>query len=172
MEGLATLHGGRPGLVLCKNLQSPSWMVYLLAHEFGHVARGHVKKHGVLVDEKVDPQSKDKEEQEANRFAIELLTGNPDMRFTADVWLTAEQLAEAAKSVARRVKVDPGVIALNYAWQKQFFSVANAALKRIEPPGSAIDEINNQMRRGLRWDDIPETNREYIEKVTGAETRA
>jgi Zn-dependent peptidase ImmA (M78 family) len=166
MEGLATLHNGRPGIVLCKNLQSSSWMVFLLAHELGHIACGHVKKQGVLVDEKIDPESQDAEEKEANRFAIELLTGNPDMRFTAPYRLTAEQLAEAAKSVGRRVQVDPGVVALNYAWQKKFYALANDALKQIEPPSSAVDEVHRQMQSGLQWDDIPESNREYIEKVT------
>src|SRR5205814_9436552 len=44
MDGLVTVYDGRPGIVLCKNYQSPSWMVFPLAHEIGHVGRGHVKK--------------------------------------------------------------------------------------------------------------------------------
>lgn len=168
MEGLATLLDNRPGIVLCKNHQSPAWMVFLLAHELGHIAKGHVKKGGVLVDEKVTTKSTDKEEQEANRFAIELLTGNPDMQFSAPFYPKAEQLADAAISVGRRVKVDPGVVALNYGWHEGVFPLANAALKIIEASTSAIKLIDDWMKKGLDWKEIPEANRDYLSKVTEA----
>jgi hypothetical protein len=72
--------------------------------------------------------------------------------------------------VGRRVKVDAGVVALNYAWhcQKKAFGLANAALKKIEGTRSAVDIVHERMVSGLNWDEIPEANREYLRKVTGA----
>jgi len=172
MEGLATLLDGRPGIVLCKNHQSAAWMVFLLAHELGHIAKGHVKTGDVLVDQTISRTSTDKQEQEANRFAIELLTGNPDMQFSAPHYPKAEQLAKAAVSVGHRVTVDPGVVALNFAWQERVFALANAALKIIEASTSAIKLIHDRMQKGLEWKEIPETNREYIIRVTKAAVAA
>ncbi len=166
MEGLATLIEGRPGIVLCKNHQSAAWMVFLLAHELGHIAKGHIKEGGVLVDEKVSTKSTDKEEQEANGFAIELLTGDSNTRFTANSTLNAKQLAASAKSVGNRFKIDPGVVALNYAWEGKLFALANAALNIIESSTSAVKLMDERMREGLDWSEIPESNRDYISKVT------
>ena len=170
MDGLVTIHEGRPGIVLCQNRQSPAWMVFHLAHELGHIARGHLKDRSVLVDQTVNPQSKDREEVEANRFAVELLTGDPNMQFKAPYFMKAEQLADAAKSVGRRVRVDAGVVALNYAWhsERKVFALANAALKKIEGARSAVEIVRKGMVAGLNWDEIPEANREYLRKVTGA----
>ena len=101
------------------------------AHELAHIALGHIDDEGVLIDESVKHNVQDKEETDANAFAVELLTGNAESRFhTSGSWPNAHQLAEAAVSIAKESRIDPGHIVLNYAHTmgKTFWPVANAAL--------------------------------------------
>ena len=53
--------------------------LFILAHELGHIALGHIEEDGVLIDESMDHNVQDQEEADANAFAIELLTGDKDL---------------------------------------------------------------------------------------------
>ena len=64
-------------IVLCRHTKHAAWLLFILAHELGHLALDHVPNEGVLIDEGLDKNSTDAEEQQANAFAIELLTGRP-----------------------------------------------------------------------------------------------
>jgi len=77
-DGLSVRVGGRPVIVLCKKDTYTAWMLFILAHELGHIALGHIEEDGVLVDESMKHNVQDQEEAAANAFAIELLTGNAE----------------------------------------------------------------------------------------------
>ena len=128
---------GRPVIVLCKRDRHTAWLLFILAHELGHIALSHIKDNEVLLDEDVKDLG-DQEEEEANAFAIELLAGDADRRYsyTGDTWLGAQQLAQLAAEVGARDCVDPGHIVLNYAHTMNgYWGVANAALDILEPDG-------------------------------------
>src|SRR5262249_3747340 len=128
-DGLCASVKGRPVIVLCKKVMRSAWLLFILAHELGHVALGHIEDDGVLIDESMSDNVKDKEEDDANAFAIELLTGNADERFSSSGrWPNATQLAEVALETGTRLRIDPGHIVLNYAHTMggPFWPIANA----------------------------------------------
>lgn len=167
MDGLAANVEGRPAVVISKNAKYSAWLLFILAHELGHIACDHVASGSVLLDDKVERDSTDAEEQEANAFAVELLTGRPDTVYRPrGNRLTAPALADAARREGEKRRVDPGVVALNYAWGQQFFAVGNAALKCIEPDADAPGLIRKRMLDYLEWDELPEETAQFLLRIT------
>ena len=166
MDGLAAQINGRPAIVLSKAHKHSSWLLFILAHELGHIVRGHLKSSAVLVDAKVYPDSKDKEEEEANRFASALLTGDPVIRYTAAKYLRAEELAQAARKRGKEDQVYPGVIALNYAWNRRFFAVGNATLNLLEPKTNPIELMRQKMCANIDLDRLSEETSAYLVRMT------
>ncbi len=173
MHGLAAKVNGRPVIVLSRNQKHTAWLLFILAHELGHIVKGHISDNGVLLDERVEEDNDlDAEEAEANAFAIELLTGKPRCRFQAvGRWPSAEELAQDARSIGGQNRIDPGHIVLNYghAMGKDFFAVANAALNLLEPKADAVGLICSYMAARLDWSNLPEDSCEFLMRITRAE---
>lgn len=171
MDGLAYMRGGRYAIALCKNTHHSAWLLFILAHELGHIARGHVGSDGVLVDEQMDRNSTDDEEKAANAFALELLTGNPACQvFPVGSRVSARALARAAYQAGVAEQIDPGHIVLNCAYQmgSDFFAVANAALKLLEPQADAMSLVQSRMLAHLDKSMLSEDTYEFILRATQA----
>lgn len=168
-DGLAARVQGRPVIVLCKKAKHSAWLLFILAHELGHLALGHVPPDGSLIDEGIDEASTDGEESAANAFAIELLAGRSDRRFTASGrWPNAHELAKSAKEIGRTRMIDPGHIALNYSHSmgKSFFAVGNAALNLIDPNADPVGLIRGRLAENLDWNLLPEDSSEFLMRVS------
>jgi len=167
MDGLAARIGERAGIVLSVKRPQSSWQLFVLAHELGHICRGHVQPDSVLTDASIDQESDDAEEREANEFAIELLTGDPRRTFTSTgTWPNAAQLAMSAKALGERHQIDPGHIVLSYANNKNFYPVALAALKLIESEPRGLSEIREAMVSGVDWSRLPEDASDFIMRMS------
>lgn len=169
MDGMAALVGGRPVIVLSKNAKREAWLLFILAHELGHIVSGHVSDNGVLVDEKVTKQSEDAQEQEANATALAILTGDADCRFTSPGrWPNAQELASMAVDYGKNHQVDPGHVVLNYSNNigPTFHALGNAALKLISPQADAPRVIREAMASRLDWSAIPEDSSEFLMRIT------
>jgi hypothetical protein len=96
-HGFAALVDGRPVVVLCKRAKYSAWLLFILAHELGHIANRHIASNGALIDDLIDEASADIEEQQANALAVELLTGSPTKTFVAaGRWPNATDLVSVA----------------------------------------------------------------------------
>lgn len=168
MEGMTAMIKGRPVIVLSKNLKSPAWQVFILAHELGHIYSGHLDAVEVLVDYSFKEGGDDVEEDQANLFALELLTGSPATEFRTLKQMTAPKLASQAKSVGNKMGIEPGVIVLNYAKNMDAWPLANAALKHVESTDSAINKVHEKMFSELDIEDIGEENHDWLMTITGA----
>lgn len=93
----------------------------------------------------------DEAEITANTFAVEMLTGKPDTAYWVPRNLSAQELADWAQRASLRDTVDPGVVALSYAWNKGHWAVGLSALRIIEPNADAIAAVHARMcaRAGL-----------------------
>ncbi len=168
-DGLAVKVRGRPVIVLCKQDRFTAWLLFILAHELGHIALGHIPEDGALIDESVKNNVRDVEEEAANEFAIELLTGDEDRQyFASGRWPNAAQLAEAAQEIGRRHEVDPGHVVLNHAYSMGpgFWPVANAALAILEPKRDALGVVRRKMAEHLDWSRLPEDSSEFLMRVS------
>lgn len=176
-DGMVAWCDGRPVIVIAKNQRPTAWLLFILAHELGHIAKGHLDG-GSLVDMTIDPESQDSEELEANEFAVELLLGKPDMSYFSLKNLNATDLTVFASSVSKRDRVDPGVVALNYTWLKsleassqqeknQYWRTAACVLKNLDSDGNAPHLINSYLTSSdrLDWDRLDGDSQDYLELV-------
>lgn len=171
MDGLAVNIGGRPAIVLASGRTSPSWLLFHLAHELGHIVQGHVANGGTIVDGSIDEDSTDPLEQQANDFAIELITGKVGTKILPKTrWPKADGLALTAQQLGRLLCVDPGHIVLNYAHSMptgNFWGVANAALKMIPSEGDPAEMIRERLSTNLDWSILPSEAAEFVARMTG-----
>jgi hypothetical protein len=168
-DGFAARVQGRPAIVLCRKTRFSAWLLFILAHELGHIALCHIPDGGTLLDEHVDQASQDDEEKQANAFALELLTGKANCRFfPCGRWPNAHELAQDACQIGRQQMIDPGHIVLNYAHAmgNSFFAVGNAALKLLEPHADAVGLVRAKMAKYLDWSRLPEDSSEFLMRVT------
>ncbi len=171
-EGFTLRVQGRPVIVLCREEKQPSWQLFILAHELGHIACGHVPENGALFDEKVQENVPDAEETQADQFAMELLTGKATPSISTEGrWPKAERLAELARAFGRRNQVDPGHVVLNYAHTmgRTFYGVARAALKHLNPEADAVAMVRDRQSANLDWERLPEDSSEFLMRMTRQE---
>ncbi len=160
---------GRPAVVLCLNKPQPAWLLFVLAHELGHLHHNHVPEDGALLDESVRENEPDAEETQADQYAIEVLTGHPGINIqTSGRWPNAKTLAVNAVGCGRRNQIDPGHLVLNcaHAMGGSFWGVANAALKILDPTPDAVGTIGDRFTANLDWERLPEDSSEFLTRVT------
>lgn len=89
--------------------------------------------------------SGDREEDDSNRFALEVLTGDPAPTMEANVErFSAKQLAFAALDAAHTEHVDPGVLALCLGHATGRWRQTMGALKLL-PPG--VVDVGSRVNR-------------------------
>jgi len=170
-DALAGIFNGRPAIVITKQHKYTAWLLFILAHELGHIAKKHVQANGVLVDDKIDQTDSEDMEAEANAFAVELLTGTPDTRYSERKNLTAIELVRLSQTVSKRDQIDPGYVALNYAHSKLqdtgngHYAVANSALSVIEPDTDPVAIIHARMCERLDWEEIGRDSRHFLRSI-------
>ncbi len=171
MDGLAVRVSGRPAIVLAKNSKFSAWLLFLLAHELGHIICGHLRDEEPRVDE-AGQTTEDKEEKEANAFAVELLTGDAHSEYDSATNLTTDRLLSAARAFGKANQIDPGVVVLNYGRTKGHWGPAMADLKSIEPNADAPAVMRAMMCQRLDWERLPEETQAFLMRITGVETQA
>lgn len=171
MAGLALLCSGRPVIVLTQ-VKKHGMMLFDLAHELGHIAKGHLKdsQDGVFVDKKIDSKDTLKLEGEANRFAFGVIAGKEALNIKpVSRYLTAEQLADAALSFGMANAIDPTHVALNYGYSMGHWGVATNALKLLcAGAPSDQDIVRNMLMNDLDEDNINDDDLELLTALCGA----
>jgi hypothetical protein len=167
-DALTTMVGDRPVIVVLNARKSPSWIAFIVAHELGHIHHKHLKPGQTLVDEKIDKTSDEKDESEANDFAVRLLTGFSDLGLNSTRSMGMPQLAGAAQTFGMSYRIAPGVAALNYGFTTGLWSVANGAVSLLEKDDDAALYLKQAMDAGLDMDALSEDTREWITRATNA----
>jgi hypothetical protein len=167
VDGLIVRVGERPVIVLACGYRYSARLLFIVAHELGHWVSGHLSTEMVLVENSITRVGGSREEAEANWFAVELLAGDPDRAYWVPRFLTASQLAEGARMAGRRDKVDPGVVALNYAWNQGTWEVGMGALKILEPEPKGMLLLQQRMLESLEWSRLHEEDAQLLLRLTG-----
>lgn len=185
-DGLATFVGGRPVAVLLKSQPLAEWMVFILAHELGHMALGHLSHHegAAVVDEKVSLSDEaptpiwvgpeDDQERDANAFASAVLVpGGTQLTLGPPPWRNAEALAALAIQFGRKHGICPGHAVLNAVKNttrggKKPFALGMAALKVLHQTMDArttAEVCRDAARRHLDLNAVRPDTAEFLEKV-------
>lgn len=168
-DALTTMVGERPVIVVMSGRKSPSWIAFIVAHELGHIHHKHLKPGQTLVDEKISSTADEKDEEQANDFAVRLLTGFSNLGLNTRLSMGIPQLAAAAKSFGNNCRIAPGVVALNYGFTTKQWSLANGAVSLLEKGDDAAKDLDKAMRGHLDLDALSDDSREWITRATEAE---
>jgi hypothetical protein len=159
-------------ILLAKDSMYPAQIAFYVAHEIAHIALGHLFADSAIVDmesEDFPGASADNEEEEADRFALELLTGRQDPRvLPATASYNAPALADAALHSGRELHIEPGTLALCFGYATRNWAVVNSAMKFIySDPKPVWNEINRLAMHQLTLTDIAADSQPYVQAVLG-----
>ena len=167
-DGMAAWPEERPVIIIASGKKHPAWHIFVIAHELGHIALGHLSQGEVSIDSAVDLESTGREEAEANAFALELLSGHPDLSFSPPARrINAHELARIAISIGEKFHIDPGFLMLSYSRGQEFYPLAQAALKVLDPEANACRLYQRPYER-LSIETMTEDNRHVFECLTEA----
>ena len=174
--GMVTFVGGRPVVVLLKKQEQPEWMLFILAHELGHIALGHLgtDEGDAVVDESVGEGDDriDAQENDANVFAANLLVDG-GISLKLGTWPKAEQLATAAQQYGREYHISPGHVVLNAVrhsttMDSNLYPLAVSTLKILQTQlhsGTTAEICRDAARRHLDTDALKFDTLEFLEKL-------
>lgn len=178
MDGMVTYVGGRPAIILTKKVPHPDWLLFLLAHEIGHIACNHLPEAEgeAVVDETVDvgePGTRDQQEVEANHFAANLLAPAGKEVTIGGRLPNAAQLAIDATTFARENGMPPGYVILNAVHNSQIngkkpFALGQAALKRLATSDdhTAEEVCREALRRHVTIGKLRDDSIEFLDKLS------
>jgi hypothetical protein len=173
MAAMTVRRGDRHAILLAKDAKYPASIAFYLAHELAHVLLGHLTRDSALVDlddNQLTAPDTDPEEAAADRFALELLTGEPNPIVLSSLTrrATARALADAALRAADGLRIEPGTLALCFGHSTNNWSVANRAMSYIYSSARPVWEfVNILARRELSPEQIPDDIQPYIQAVMG-----
>jgi hypothetical protein len=172
MAAMSVRIGDRSAILLGKDSMYPAQIAFYLAHEIGHVALGHLTKETAIVDlesNRLAIGGDDQEEIEADRFALQILTGHLDPRvLPLPGTYNAPALADAVLRSAPILHTEPGTLALCFGYSTGNWAVVNSAMKFIYSSGKPVwTEVNRLAMRELSTEQVPSDSRPYLNSVLG-----
>jgi hypothetical protein len=163
-DGIASNFHDRPVIIIGSAQKFPSRLLFILAHELGHIVLGHVKD-GMLLDENLLKQERDEEENQADRFAIELLFGRTEP-YEWDDKLDYVKLKSVSRDFSKQDCVAQGAVLLNYAYnQKHEWKKVVSLLQKIESELNAPEIINYFLKVNLRLEHLSDDASDYLHRI-------
>jgi Zn-dependent peptidase ImmA (M78 family) len=174
MDGMAVNLNGRPLIILSKKRRHDAWLLFILAHELGHIVNGHLSDTDqIIYDVNIQPTEDaeeriDAEEKEADDFAVELLNGTKTpFYFSSNIILNSTyDLVNHIRRLSKQLNIEPGIIALNYAYKNKNYAFAESALNNLAPKADAVKLIKMKMKSNLDLENLSEEDYEYFTKLT------
>lgn len=164
--------GDRYAVLLARDANYPASTVFHLAHEIGHIALGHLPDGGALIDMD-DPTERveetDSEETEADEYALRLLTGYPKLAVeNTGSGRSARQLAQEVKRIAGQTSIEPGTLALCYAYTNKDWPTAQKSLQYIyQKPLPVWEGVNRIAATQIKWDLMSDETSNFVRAVMG-----
>jgi hypothetical protein len=171
MQAMVVHSQGRYAILLGFDAPYAAQVAFSVAHEIGHAAIGHLDETGAIVDFEPHANSQaDDQEQAADHFALEVLTGFEQPEIITNLSrYNATTLAAAVVKAAPQYRVDPGTLALCLAHQRSEWPLAMAALEQIYgKPKDLWRQVNEIADYQLTWDEIGGEASDYLRRLMGA----
>ena len=180
MEGMVTFCGSRPVILVTKKAEQPAWMLFVLAHEMGHVALRHLNEcdGGSIVDEKVSEDGvADPQEIAANAYALHLLTGGEKSVINLKSLMKPEPLAKEARRFGHKYHIDPGHVDLNavrntmvngtnpWGLKTNLWGLGTNALKHLDHEPASSVMCRNALRQNVDLDALSDDSFEFLERL-------
>lgn len=166
--------GDRYAVLLARDANYPAPTAFHLAHEIGHIALGHLSDGGAVIDMD-DPSERieetDPEEIGADQYALKLLTGYPKLEVeNIGAGRGARQLAAEVMRAGRPNGIEPGTLALCYAYTNKDWATAQKSLQYIyENPAPVWERINKIAATQIQWRLMSDETSNYVRAVMGGD---
>ncbi|PZQ77796.1 MAG: hypothetical protein DI563_02630 [Variovorax paradoxus] len=176
MDGAALQVGGRPVIVIAKKKSSRAWLSFILAHEIGHIACGHLRPGSTIVDVSLQESATyaaeadaDLQEAQADAFAIELMGGAIVGKEVAawPVALSPVEVAVRARNASQRLGVEAGHFILRKAFLTKRWPDAMNALRFLSEDFDPESVLLGEFRRRLDLDSLSDDMQGMVAQVTG-----
>jgi hypothetical protein len=172
MHAMIVRIDGRYAILLGKDSNYPAPAAFTLAHEIGHLMLGHLSDGAAIVDlddPGKEPQNGDAEELSADEYALTTLTGSPQPVITVQGdGFGARSLAAAVLEAGPAVRVEPGTLALCFAYQTRDWPTGMASLRHIyQEPKPVWKEVNQIANTQLNWSAVSDDTADYLRIVMG-----
>jgi transcriptional regulator with XRE-family HTH domain/Zn-dependent peptidase ImmA (M78 family) len=175
-NGAAWYAGERPVVVLSSSQRSPAFWLFDLAHELGHIALGHPAAEGVVEIDKPGKEIDDRQEEEANRFALDLLVPESTRLFeeirrrsAGSLQFQKEKFKWKVIEVAREEGIDEAVLATTAA--SALIDVAEevdrwgSAQNIAKEQGEAMPQMQAAFAERIDVDAMPELDAALVRVV-------
>lgn len=171
MHAMVIGQHGRHAILFCRETSYPAMAAFTLAHEIGHIALGHVPPDDVLIDAEDPAGAPDHDEEEvaADRYALEVLVGDPDpdIRINFETF-NQSMLADVVTRLGPEYGIDPGTLALAVAHRYNAWPIAMAAMKLIQADPISVSELVNEVARTqLRSDRLGSDTAVFLARTLG-----
>lgn len=166
MHAMVIAEGNVGAILLGRDASYPALVAFTLAHEIGHLALGHVRDENALVD-LADPamaNDRDLEEEQADEFALTLLTGSSKPDITTELErYDAPTLAGAVLRAGPQYRIEPGTLALCVGHAQRNWPVVMSALGFIyEQPIHVWRAVNGLAQSELSWPAFVEDDKDFL----------
>jgi len=169
MHAMVVEDEGRYAVLLGRDSQYPAPIAFTLAHELGHIMLGHLQGTTAIIDLEEGDYDLfgDPQEEEADAFAISLLTGSANPEITTSVEnFGPRSLAKAVLDAGPRHRVEPGTLALCLAYRMHKWPAAMAALQHIYTVAKPVwQEVNGIANSQLNWAALSDDSASFLENV-------
>lgn len=175
-DGVAFKINGRPVIIIGKAHKYSAWLLFILAHEIGHILCGHLQDKEFILDESIFDEGEDVQEKEANDFAKTLILGKAT-QYNLDGYHKPEEIVAEAQKKGQNEGIDPGALLLNVGWgihqkgQKngipfalKLLNLLNLLNPNPEPPR---DTIRKFFSENIDYSAISYTQADYLDKIAG-----
>ena len=172
MAAMSIRVGERSVILLGKDSMYPAQIAFYLAHEIGHIALGHLSPESAIVDlesDRLEIGGTDQEENEADRFALQVLTGLSDPRvIPATGAYNAPGLADAVLRSSGHLRIEPGTLALCFGYSTGNWAVVNSAMRFIYDDARPVwAEVNKLALHELNIGEVSVDSLPYLNSVLG-----
>ncbi len=176
MDGAALQVGDRPVIVLAKKKSSRAWLSFILAHEMGHIVKGHLQPGSSIVDISLQETAEystesldDSEEAEADAFALEILGGSHVDQKIATWSRDADpvELAVNARAASSAHGIEAGHFILRQAFNTKRWADAVLALRFLSEDLNPQEALLGHLKQNLKLDLIADDLQDLVSQVTG-----
>ncbi len=176
MDGAVLMFDERPVIVLARKADSKAWLSFILGHELGHIARGHLKPGSSIIDVSLSRESTyavessaDAYEREADEFALQIL-GGPGADAEQANWAprgSPLDLATLAREGSKRVGCAAGHLLLRYAFRTRRWAETTTALRYLEEDFDAQQTLIQTLAERIDLSAMSADTRDFVETITG-----
>lgn len=168
MDGIALKISNRPVIILTRT-RKYGYLLFDLAHELGHIAKGHLNDSNIHIDKKIESEATDSLEVEANKYAFGLLGGKETLQISSKSNLNPKELYHASKTFGADKNIDPTHVVLNYAYVKKQWPIAMKTLSML-CKNQRTDQsiVLDKLYESINHDLIKEDDLALLNKLSGS----